>query len=153
MDIYSKEKIEKMLKEYKGTIIFVSHDRYFVRKIADSVLCFDHGRAIFYPYGYNQYLEKANDREFLRENDVSVLKPKKETFDKSTLKKELAKIEKEIKEHEEKIKLINEKFEDEEIYSDFMLTRELEEELENLDDNLQILMRKWEELVSLMESK
>ena len=72
---------------------------------------------------------------------------------KSTLKKELAKIEKEISEHEEKIKEINEQFELEEVYSDFMKTRELEEEVENLDDELQILMRKWEELLSAIEEK
>ena len=45
MDIVSKETIEKMLKDYKGTIIFVSHDRYFVRKISDSLLVLEDGEA------------------------------------------------------------------------------------------------------------
>ena len=85
--------------------------------------------------------------EVKKEEKVNVNK------DKNTLKKELAKVEKEITEHEEKIKLINEQFELEEIYSDFMKTRELEDELENLDDELQILMRKWEELLSVIEDK
>ena len=60
MDIVGKESLENMLKEYKGTLIFVSHDRFFVNKIADSILSFEGGKAIYYPYGYEYYLEKRN---------------------------------------------------------------------------------------------
>ena len=153
MDIVSKETIEKMLKGYKGTIIFVSHDRYFVRKISDSLLVLEDGEATYYPYGYNQYMAKKEDKRY--EVRIEVKKEEKINVnkDKNALKKELAKVEKEIAEHEEKIKNINEQFEFEEIYSDFMKTRELEDELENLDDELQILMRKWEELLLAIEDK
>ena len=153
MDIISKETIEKMLKDYKGTIVFVSHDRYFVRKISDSLLVLEDGDATYFPYGYNQYMAKKEDKKY--EVKIEVKKEEKVNLnkDKNSLKKELAKIEKEILEHEEKIKNINEQFELEEIYSDFMKTRELEEELENLDDELQILMRKWEEIVVILEEK
>jgi len=153
MDIVSKETIEKMLKEYKGTIIFVSHDRYFVRKISDSLLVLENNEASYYPYGYNNYMDKKEDKKY--EAKIEVKKEEKINInkDKNTLKKELAKIEKEISEHEEKIKNINDQFELEDVYSDFMKTRELEEEVENLDDELQILMRKWEELVNIIEEK
>ena len=153
MDIVSKETIERMLKEYKGTIIFVSHDRYFVRKISDSLLVLEDGETTYYPYGYNQYMLKRENKSY--EVKVEVKKEEKTSInkDKNSLKKELSKLEKEISEYEEKIKNINEQFELEEVYSDFMKTRELEEEVENLDDELQILMRKWEEIISLMEEK
>ena len=153
MDIISKETIEKMLKDYKGTIIFVSHDRYFVRKISDSLLVLENDGANYYPYGYNQYMLKRENKNY--EVKVEVKKEEKNPVnkDKNTLKKELVKIEKQISEYEEKIQNINEKFELEEVYSDFMKTRELEEEVENLDDELQILMRKWEELVRIIEEK
>lgn len=151
MDIYSKEKIEKMLKDYKGTIIFVSHDRYFVRKIADSVLSFQNNSANYYPYGYCQYEEKSSIIDYEIKNKIVKKEVSKQVSDKTTLNKEIAKLEKEIKNHEERIKQINDDFEKEEVYSDFMLTRELEEELETIDDELQILMREWEELVKLME--
>ena len=153
MDIVSKETIEQMLKGYKGTIIFVSHDRYFVRKISDSLLVLDNGEATYYPYGYNQYMMKREDKKYEVKIEVKKEEKVNANKDKNTLKKELAKIEKEINEHEEKIKLINEQFELEEIYSDFMKTRELEDELENLDDELQILMRKWEEILGVLEEK
>lgn len=153
MDIISKETIERMLKDYKGTIIFVSHDRYFVRKISDSLLVLENGEAFYYPYGYNQYMAKKEDKKY--EVTIEVKKEEKTNVskDKNALKKELSKVEKEINEHEEKIKQINEQFELEEVYSDFMKVRELEEEVENLDDELQILMRKWEEIVSILEEK
>ena len=151
MDIVSKETIEKMLKGYKGTIIFVSHDRYFVRKISDSLLVLEDGEATYYPYGYNQYMAKKEDKKYEVRVEVKEEKKVKISKDKNSLKKEIAKIEKEITEHEERIKEINEQFELEEIYSDFMKTRELEDEVENLDDELQILMRKWEELLTALE--
>jgi len=153
MDIVSKETIEKMLKGYKGTIIFVSHDRYFVRKISDSLLVLEDGEAIYYPYGYNQYMAKKEDKKYEVKIEVKKEEKIRVNSDKNSLKKELSKIEKDILEHEEKIKKINEQFELEEVYSDFMKTRELEEEVENLDDELQILMRKWEELLLILEEK
>ena len=151
MDIYSKERIEKMLKDYKGTILFVSHDRYFVRKVADSILLLNNNITSYFPYGYEQYLACKDNKKFEFKEEIKTVNKVIKNNDKSSLKKDINKIEKEIKETEDKIKVINEEFEKEEVYSDFMLTRELEEELENLDDTLKILMRKWEELVSLME--
>ena len=59
MDIVGKETLENLLKEYQGTIIFVSHDRFFVKKIADSILAFENGEVHFYKYGYDEYLEKS----------------------------------------------------------------------------------------------
>ena len=153
MDIVSKETIEKMLKGYKGTIIFVSHDRYFVRKISDSLLVLENDQVTYYPYGYNQYMLKREDKKYEIKVEVKREEKVKSNKDKNTLKKELSKLEKEITEHEDRIKKINDQFELEEIYSDFMKTRELEEEVENLDDELQILMRKWEELLIEIEEK
>ena len=51
MDIVGKESLEDMLKSYAGTLIFVSHDRFFVNKIADSILSFENGKVTYYPYG------------------------------------------------------------------------------------------------------
>lgn len=62
MDIVSKETLESMLKDYKGTLIFVSHDRYFVKKVATQLLVFEDGTTNLYQFGYEQYQEKL-DRE------------------------------------------------------------------------------------------
>lgn len=62
MDIVGKETLESMLKDYKGTLIFVSHDRYFVKKVATQLLVFEDGTTNLYQFGYEQYQEKL-DRE------------------------------------------------------------------------------------------
>lgn len=60
MDIVGKETLESMLKDYKGTLIFVSHDRYFVKKVATQLLVFEDGTTNLYQFGYEQYQEKLN---------------------------------------------------------------------------------------------
>ena len=69
MDIVGKETLESMLKDYKGTLIFVSHDRYFVKKVATQLLVFEDGTTNLYPFGYEQYQEKL-DREASESKNV-----------------------------------------------------------------------------------
>lgn len=69
MDIVGKETLESMLKEYKGTLIFVSHDRYFVKKVATQLLVFEDGTTNLYQFGYEQYQEKL-DREASESKNV-----------------------------------------------------------------------------------
>lgn len=68
MDIVGKESLEAMLKEYPGSVLFVSHDRYFVKEIADSLLVFEEGAVNYYPYGYEQYWEKVQAEQPLPED-------------------------------------------------------------------------------------
>lgn len=69
MDIVGKETLESMLKDYNGTLIFVSHDRYFVKKVATQLLVFEDGTTNLYPFGYEQYQEKL-DREASESKNV-----------------------------------------------------------------------------------
>ena len=69
MDIVGKETLESMLKDYKGTLIFVSHDRYFVKKVATQLLVFEDGTINLYQFGYEQYQEKL-DREASESKNV-----------------------------------------------------------------------------------
>lgn len=67
MDIIGKESLEEMLKEYTGTLIFVSHDRYFVNKIADSLLIFEKDKVTYFDGNYEEYMrikaENSNEDE------------------------------------------------------------------------------------------
>ena len=58
MDIQAKETLESAFQAYEGTILFVSHDRYFIRQVARSVLIFENNAAFYYPFGYEHYLER-----------------------------------------------------------------------------------------------
>ena len=63
MDIQAKETLESAFQAYQGTILFVSHDRYFLRQVAQSILIFEEGRAMYYPFGYEHYLERKEREE------------------------------------------------------------------------------------------
>ena len=58
MDIVGKETLEQMLLDYEGTVLFVSHDRYFVKRIADEILALEDGHVEYYSFGYEEYEEK-----------------------------------------------------------------------------------------------
>lgn len=62
MDIQAKETLESAFRAYTGTILFVSHDRYFVRQVADAVLIFEDQSVMYYPFGYEHYLERRRKR-------------------------------------------------------------------------------------------
>ena len=62
MDIVGKESLEEMLKEYKGTLIFVSHDRYFVKKIADSLLIFEKNKVTYFDGNYEEYMRAKEEK-------------------------------------------------------------------------------------------
>lgn len=59
MDIPAKETLESAFKAYTGTILFVSHDRYFIEQVADAILVFDKKTVMYYPFGYSHYLERS----------------------------------------------------------------------------------------------
>ena len=58
MDVQAKKTLESAFQAYQGTILFVSHDRYFIRQVAQSVLISEETGPMYYPFGYEHYLEK-----------------------------------------------------------------------------------------------
>ncbi|SER68406.1 ribosomal protection-like ABC-F family protein [Lachnobacterium bovis] len=63
MDIVGKETLEKMLQEFEGTVIFVSHDRYFMKRVATKILLFENGYTRQFQFGYDEYQEKIAEEE------------------------------------------------------------------------------------------
>ncbi len=63
MDIHARETLESAFKAYTGTILFVSHDRYFVKQVADGILTLEGERVMYYPFGYDHYLERKRKQE------------------------------------------------------------------------------------------
>jgi ATPase subunit of ABC transporter with duplicated ATPase domains len=58
LDIESREVLEESLMSFEGSIFFVSHDRYFIEKLADKILWLEGGTICSYPFGYREFLEK-----------------------------------------------------------------------------------------------
>jgi len=63
MDVQAKETLESAFQVYTGTILFVSHDRYFIKQVADSVMIFEDQTVMYYPFGYEHYLERREKQK------------------------------------------------------------------------------------------
>ena len=157
MDILGKESLEEILKAYKGTLIFVSHDRYFVNKIADSLLIFEKGKVTYFDGNYEEYLRKKEENE-----DEDAIQDKKvdNTVKEKTnnsyftnkeinkVQNKITKIEKEIEEKEEKIKNIQAEMLKEENSTNYIKLKELEENIQKINSEIELKMQEWEELNS-----
>lgn len=157
MDILGKESLEEILKAYRGTLIFVSHDRYFVNKIADSLLIFEKRKVTYFDGNYEEYLRKKEENE-----DEDAIQDKKvdNTVKEKTnnsyftnkeinkVQNKITKIEKEIEEKEEKIKNIQAEMLKEENSTNYIKLKELEENIQKINSEIELKMQEWEELNS-----
>ena len=152
LDIISKEALENALNEYDGTILFVSHDRYFIKKIATSCLVIDKDKVTYYPDGYKDYIDVKVKEE------LSAKKENKE--EKQPLKELKQKPKYNIKKLENEISLMEDILEDKralryepEYYQDMNKMRELDEEIDDIHNQIHALEEKWEEAMLFEEDK
>ena len=71
MDIPARETLESAFRVYKGTMLFISHDRYFIEQVADALLIFENGQVSYYPFGYRHYMERLERMNQYRAAGVS----------------------------------------------------------------------------------
>lgn len=150
MDIVGKEHLENILSEYEGTIIFVSHDRYFVKKIANELLVFDESGVTFYPYGYEEYMSKLTNEEPKEEvKEKAKKEPKQEVKKVNTYdaRKNLNKIENEIIKLETKIKEYNNELFKSDVYNDFNKSSSINSKIEELTKELNAKNEEWEKII------
>lgn len=144
LDILNKETIEKLLKDYKGTLIIVSHDRYLIKNVVNRLLVIEENNISIYNFGYEEYL---NRKENITTKEVITKKEKKDKKikDKS---KEIKSIEKEINRLEEKVKELNNDLLKEEVYMDYEKSKFIELQIDNLNKLIDVNMNKWENLLN-----
>jgi len=158
LDLPSKEVLEDALREYDGTIFTISHDRYFLNKIATKILEISEDEIKEYLGNYDYYIEKKNEFESSYDDELS------ETITKTKLKEERrrkkleeAQIKKEkllVKELEDKISDLESRLNelellmcDEAIYADSEKSMEVHEEYELIKEQLKKLYKNWEEKI------
>ena len=151
LDIISKEALENALNEYDGTILFVSHDRYFIRKIATSCLVIDTDKVTYYPDGYKDYIDAK-----VKEVPEKVKEEKNEV----PLKELKQKPKYNIKRLENEISLMEDILEDKralryepEYYQDMKKMAELDDEIDEIHNKIHALEEKWEEAMLFEEEK
>ena len=144
LDIEGKEALEEALNGYDGTIVFVSHDRYFIKKIAKSCLVIEDGSANHFEYGYKEYIDFKKVEEVEIKNSKSNIKEKRSRT--SSNKNQIKKLEKKIEELEI---VLDEKRElrfNEDYYHDFRKMNDLNDEIDQVVNELERNMQLWEEL-------
>ncbi len=152
LDFQSREVLEEALKEYDGTILSVSHDRYFVNRLASRILYFDGNTVTSYDGNYDDYLAviagKAQSTSAEKApKKVNDYKLRKELESQERKKKtRLGKLEKELSEAQEKREQLNELLSTPETAADFQKVMELTSELEKLNASIEELETEWLEL-------
>lgn len=153
MDIIGKESLENLLKEYNGTVIFVSHDRFFINKIADCLLVFEKGKVTYFDGKYNQYEESKVEEEQVIE--VKKEKVVNNTYlmqkEKNKIVTKIKKLEKDIGTYEQEIKILSGELLKEEIYTDYAKLQEIQNKIEVLNKKIDDNMEKWENLQESLE--
>ena len=150
LDIVGKETLENMLVDYEGTIVFVSHDRYFVSKIADRLLVFENDDVKFYPNTYSEYEEIRKPKEF-EEQDKPRAKSSGKNFttplkEKSKIERRLQKLEALIEECDNILTELNEKINSQEVFSDYVKVLEVQAEIDFTAQKQEEYMTEWAEL-------
>ncbi len=151
LDIASREVLENALAEFGGTLLVVSHDRYFLNKIVSRIYAFEDKSLKEYLGDYSYYEEKKREQKEREKKILEIAKQerKKRTIVKRTKprvkKRSLFQIEKEISEIEQKIEEIDYLVATEEIYTDWQKLLELNREKEELSKKLEELYAEWED--------
>ena len=145
LDIIGKENLEDLLVSYEGSLVFVSHDRYFINKVADSLLVFEKDKVVYFRGTYKEYLESREDNVSTKVVDkVKKDKPIKE----KSLGSRIRNVEKEIDILEKKIKSLNDEIIDEQVKCNYIRIGYLQKEVELIEKELEEKMIEWEELSS-----
>ncbi len=158
MDIIGKQTLEDILTEYEGTVIFVSHDRYFVRKIADRLLVFENGGVSYVDSDYDLYEQKRlaaltaheeqTPKETPREKKVRQMSPKKE-LDKK--KKRIERLELLMQECQTEIDEFDGQIASPEVYSDYQKLTELQTQIDTVKQKLDEYEEEWTALMLELE--
>lgn len=152
LDIVGKEALEKMLLSYEGTLLFVSHDRYFVNKLAQSLIVFENGSGQFLKdTTYNEYISKQNEQQpqqtTPQEKTISVKKYKPNDYflnkERARNENKKKKLEQQINDLESQIKELHLLIESPEICCDYVKIMEIQNQINNLNEELEDKMNSW----------
>jgi len=162
LDIDSSKTLENALVEFEGTVLVISHDRYFLRKVADKILAFEEDGIKMFEGGFEYYLERRKSRLSERKDSPKIRtnprtnykrkgSPPKKKLNLYQIKKNHGELEKEIstleKEQEKVAGLLSEDY----VASDWARMSSLIKEYETITDNLEKKMAEWEKLEQVLQ--
>lgn len=152
MDIIGKETLEKLLMDFSGTVIVVSHDRYLINRVAKSLIVFENGGVRYFDGTFDEYEEKEKETT----EEVAKEKPEKtkktggeryvESKEEARRKHRVEFLEKKITALEEELSRAQAKLDDETVNTDYKKVMAVEEEIKTIEEKLDPLITEWTEL-------
>lgn len=152
MDIIGKETLEKLLMDFSGTVIVVSHDRYLINRVAKSLIVFENGGVRYFDGTFDEYEEREKETA----EEVAKEKPEKtkktggeryvESKEEARRKHRVEFLEKKITALEEELSRVQAKRDDETVNTDYKKVMAVEEEIKTIEEKLDPLITEWTEL-------
>lgn len=152
MDIIGKETLEKLLMDFSGTVIVVSHDRYLINRVAKSLIVFENGGVRYFDGTFDEYEEREKETA----EEVAKEKPEKtkktggeryvESKEEARRKHRVEFLEKKITALEEELSRAQAKLDDETVNTDYKKVMAVEEEIKTIEEKLDPLIAEWTEL-------
>lgn len=152
MDIIGKETLEKLLMDFSGTVIVVSHDRYLINRVAKSLIVFENGGVRYLDGTFDEYEEREKETA----EEVAKEKPEKtkktggeryvESKEEARRKHRVEFLEKKITALEEELSRAQAKLDDETVNTDYKKVMAVEEEIKTIEEKLDPLITEWTEL-------
>lgn len=152
MDIIGKETLEKLLMDFSGTVIVVSHDRYLINRVAKSLIVFENGGVRYFDGTFDEYEEREKETA----EEVAKKKPEKtkktggeryvESKEEARRKHRVEFLEKKITALEEELSRAQAKLDDETVNTDYKKVMAVEEEIKTIEEKLDPLITEWTEL-------
>lgn len=152
MDIIGKETLEKLLMDFSGTVIVVSHDRYLINRVAKSLIVFENGGVRYFDGTFDEYEEREQETA----EEVAKEKPEKtkktggeryvESKEEARRKHRVEFLEKKITALEEELSRAQAKLDDETVNTDYKKVMAVEEEIKTIEEKLDPLITEWTEL-------
>lgn len=152
MDIIGKETLEKLLMDFSGTVIVVSHDRYLINRVAKSLIVFENGWVRYFDGTFDEYEEREKETT----EEVAKEKPEKtkktggeryvESKEEARRKHRVEFLEKKITALEEELSRAQAKLDDETVNTDYKKVMAVEEEIKTIEEKLDPLITEWTEL-------
>lgn len=152
MDIICKETLEKLLMDFSGTVIVVSHDRYLINRVAKSLIVFENGGVRYFDGTFDEYEEREKETA----EEVAKEKPEKtkktggeryvESKEEARRKHRVEFLEKKITALEEELSRAQAKLDDETVNTDYKKVMAVEEEIKTIEEKLDPLITEWTEL-------
>ncbi|PTJ52548.1 ABC transporter ATP-binding protein [Staphylococcus simulans] len=160
LDIDSKEMLEQALQDFEGTLIFVSHDRYFINQLANKVFDMQPDGGTVYAGNYQYYLDKTEEKAAIaakneaqqaaqistEENTNSYENQKAQRRELRQLERQIENCEAEIEKFEQQIETIDHQLTQPEVFNDPEKAAQLAEEKDTIEHQLEQVMKTWEEL-------